>query len=183
MRLGNVFLAAALGMGCEAGACGSRDAASPPSPASTAPSSPTGSAPLDAGDGAAPEKKGTAMPGSNAVPESLLTRGITVSKSENRFLLHIDVDLMVALMPVFESVHSYSNGPAWAALVEFLSAGDSTLRGLEIDDESDAAFVHSSDRAPLDALRQRLVTLARDPSALRSAILAGRAKGFGHGDL
>lgn len=119
----------------------------------------------------------------NAVPDSVLARGITISKSGKGFLLRIDADLMSALMPVFESVRSYSNGPAWAALVEFLIAGDSTLRALELDDESDAALVHSSDRAALDALRERLFNLARDPSALQSAILAGRAKGFGHGDL
>lgn len=115
MKLGNVFLAAALGMGCEAGACRSRDAASPPSLASTAPSSPTGSAPLDAGDSVTPEKRGSAMSGSklNTVPEDLLTRGITISKSGKGFVLHIDADLMLALMPVFESVIETHGACAW----------------------------------------------------------------------
>jgi hypothetical protein len=98
-------------------------------------------------------------------------------------MLSIGSDAMIELMPVFEAEKSYSNGPAWEALIEYLISSDPRLSELELDSESDAALGFSKTREPLDTLRAILLDAAEDEQQLRKLIRAGRAAGFGHGDL
>ena len=105
--------------------------------------------------------------------------------------LVVEVKAVASLLSVHEAQlltymklgRSYGNGPAWAAIVEYLGSKDAALRSLELDDESDALLVRSTDMNVLDSLRQRLLDLALHPAALRAVIRDARASGFGHGDL
>jgi hypothetical protein len=96
------------------------------------------------------------------------------------FVIRIGEDAMVELMPVFESAGSYSNGPAWGALIEFVVATDARLADYELDAEG---LGWSRTREPLDLLRTVLLEAAADPARLAALIQRGRAAGFGCGDL
>ncbi len=98
-------------------------------------------------------------------------------------MLAVDADAMLELAAVFEAERSYSNGPAWEALIEYLMSKDARLSGLELDSESDAALAYGKKREPLDGLRALLLDAAEDEQKLRKLIRDGRAAGFGHGDL
>ncbi len=96
------------------------------------------------------------------------------------FVIRIRGDAMIELMPVFESAGSYSNGPAWGALIELVVATDARLADYELDTEG---LGWSENREPLDRLRDILLEAAADPARLRALIDRGRAAGFGCGDL
>jgi hypothetical protein len=96
------------------------------------------------------------------------------------FVIRVGTDAMLELMPVFESARSYSNGPAWGALIEYVVARDSRMADYTLDAEGRG---WSSTREPLDRLRAILIEAAADEGRLRALILDGRAAGFGCGDL
>ena len=96
------------------------------------------------------------------------------------FAIRIGEAAMLELMPVFEEEKSYSNGPAWGALIEHLVSSDPRLSDYQLDSEG---IGWSPTREPLDRLRSILLEAAADPSLLRKLIRDARAAGFGHGDL
>lgn len=83
-------------------------------------------------------------------------------------------------MSVFEAERSYSNGPAWGALIEFIVATDPRVSDYELDAEG-LGWSRTSD--PLDRLRAVLLEAAADSKRLAALIREGRAAGFGCGDL
>jgi hypothetical protein len=103
-----------------------------------------------------------------------------MSHPDGGFVIRIDDDAMLELMPVFESAQSYSNGPAWGALIEFVVATDPRVSDYELDTEGRG---WSPTREPLDRLRAILLEAAADASRLAALIREGRAAGFGCGDL
>ena len=96
------------------------------------------------------------------------------------FVIRIGADAMLELMSTFEAESSYSNGPAWGALIEFVVSSDARMSDYQLDAEG---LGWSSNREPLDRLRAILLEAAAEPDKLRALIRAGRAAGFGHGDL
>jgi hypothetical protein len=96
------------------------------------------------------------------------------------FVIRVGEDAMRELMPVFEAAQSYSNGPAWGALIELIVATDPRVADYELDAEG---LGWSPTREPLDRLRAILLEAAADPTRLVALIREGRAAGFGYGDL
>ncbi len=96
------------------------------------------------------------------------------------FTLRIGIDAMVELLPAFESVKSYSNGPAWSGLIDYIIATDPRVADYEMDSEGRC---WSATRDPLDRLRAILLEAVVDEAKITALILAGRAAGFGHGEL
>lgn len=96
------------------------------------------------------------------------------------FVIRVRTEAMLELMPVFEAERSYSNGPAWGALIEYVISSDPRMSDYEMDAEG---LGWSETRNPLDRLRSILLEAAADPQKLRRLIRDGRAAGFGHGDL
>jgi hypothetical protein len=136
---------------------------------------------LSATSSSAPATKATSA---DVARRERVARSIEVSAvPSGGFVLSIDSEAMLELMPVFEAERSYGNGPAWEALIEYLISSDPRLSELSLDSESDAALGFSKEREPLDALRATLLDAAADEQKLRKLIRAGRAAGFGHGDL
>jgi hypothetical protein len=96
------------------------------------------------------------------------------------FVIEIGMDAMLELMPVFEKEKSYSNGPAWGALLDYVMSSDPRISDLEPDPEG---LGWSQTKEPLERLRLILLEAAAEPTILRKLIRDGRAAGFGHGDL
>ncbi len=96
------------------------------------------------------------------------------------FVIRIGEAAMLELMPVFVEAGSYSNGPAWGALLEYLVSSQPLLDDYEIDSEG---LGWSATREPLDRLRGILLGAAARPEELKRFIREGRAAGFGYGDL
>jgi hypothetical protein len=103
-----------------------------------------------------------------------------ISHPKGGFVLRIGQAAMLELMPVFEEEKSYSNGPAWGALIEYVVSSDPRLSDYELDSEG---LGWSSTREPLERLRSILLEAGAEPQKLRRLIRDGRAAGFGHGDL
>jgi hypothetical protein len=97
--------------------------------------------------------------------------------------LEVVAETMLACAAVFEAEKSYSNGPAWEALIEHLAASDPRAAGVHVESESDAAIAVGRARPVLEALRARLVAAASDDAELGRLIRAARAAGRGEGDL
>lgn len=113
--------------------------------------------------------------------ESQLENSIqVVSHPRGGFVLRIGEAAMLELMPVFEEEKSYSNGPAWGALIEYVVASEPRLSDYELDSEG---LGWCLTREPLERLRSILLEASAEPQKLRRLIRAGRAAGFGHGDL
>jgi hypothetical protein len=122
-------------------------------------------------------KPDTPPPSSNVQ----IAASIQVRKYETGgYVIHIGEEAMLGLMPVFEQERSYSNGPAWGALIEYVVSSDPRLSDYKLDPEG---LGWSKTKEPLDRLRSILLEAAADPSKLRKLIRDGRAAGFGHGDL
>ena len=96
------------------------------------------------------------------------------------YVIRIGLDAMLELMPIFEEEGSYSNGPAWGALLDYLMASDPRIADLKPDPEG---LGWSATREPLERLRAILLEAAAEPRLLRKMIRDGRAAGFGYGDL
>lgn len=99
-----------------------------------------------------------------------------VSHTDGGCVIHIGEDAMLELMSVFEAEQSYSNGPAWGSLIEFIVAADPRVSDYELDTEG-RGWSPTSD--PLDRLRTILLEAAADTERLRKLIREGRAAGFG----
>jgi hypothetical protein len=96
------------------------------------------------------------------------------------YVIRIGEAVVLELMPLFQLEGSYSNGPAWGALIEYVVSSDPRSSDYELDSEG---LGWSQTREPLDRLRSILLEAAADPAKLRKLIRDGRAAGFGHGDL
>lgn len=102
---------------------------------------------------------------------------------EGGFVLELGSDAMEETMPLFEAVDSYSNGPAWEGIAEYLISLDAGLDGIELESEACALLARCETREPLEALQASLIRAASDDDALRSLIVRAREAGFGDGDL
>jgi hypothetical protein len=99
------------------------------------------------------------------------------------FYLSFDASGMIELMPAFEKENSYSNGPAWECIAEYLISRRKGLKGINLDSEGDALLAVCKRREPLEKLRAILLEVVADEQTLRDVIRQARAAGFGHGDL
>jgi hypothetical protein len=99
------------------------------------------------------------------------------------FFLSFDAIGMLELMPVFEKENSYSNGPAWEVIAEYLISRNQDLKGIDLDSEGDALLAVCMKREPLEKLHAILLEVVADEQTLRDVIRQARAAGFGHGDL
>jgi len=102
---------------------------------------------------------------------------------ETGFALELGSDAMVETMELFESVDSYSNGPAWEGMAEYLISRNPGLDGIELESEAGAMLARCEMRKPLEDLQARLIGAASDDDELRALIICARKAGFGHGDL
>jgi hypothetical protein len=113
-----------------------------------------------------------------------LTREMAVKRNAPRgYVLGVHGEAMLTAFPAFEAAGSYGNGPAWAALAEYLLSINPAITGVTFDDEGDAFVAYAEEEAALQELRARLIEIVTDDSKLRKAIAEARARGFGHGDL
>ncbi len=100
---------------------------------------------------------------------------------ETGFVLELGSDAMVETMPLFESVNSYSNGPAWEAMAEYLISRNPGLEGIELESEAGAMLARCETRNPLEDFQARLIDAASDDDELRALILCARKASFGRG--
>jgi len=113
-----------------------------------------------------------------------LLREMTVKRDAARgYVLGVHGEALATAHAVFKAAGSYGNGPAWAALAEYLLGIDPGISGVTFDDEGDAFFAYAEKEATLQELRTRLIDTVSDDRMLREAVAAARARGFGHGDL
>ena len=96
------------------------------------------------------------------------------------FVLRIGQAAMTDRLPIFEQAGSYSNGPAWGALIEYVVATDPRMSDYHLDAEGRG---WCKTREPLERLRAILLEVTADAARLQPLILAARAAGFGQGDL
>ena len=103
--------------------------------------------------------------------------------SSEGFFLCLQPHDMDELTPLFEEEDSYSNGPAWEGIAEYLINQDPSLEEIELDSEGDALLAYCARREPLEKLQAILIEVASDEQKLRNLIHDAREAGFGYGDL
>jgi hypothetical protein len=112
---------------------------------------------------------------------NVVSAGIrVVEHPRGGFVLRLEPDLMLDLLPTFQAERSYPNGPAWGGLIEYVIENDTRLAGYEMDREGRG---WSATRDPIEQLRSILVEAASEPGRLRALIHTARAAGYGHGEL
>lgn len=119
------------------------------------------------------------LPRDDGPPDEFTPQGAAVGG----YWLEIGGTTMGRFMPTFESVDSYSNGPAWDGLAELAMSKDSSLRAITLNSEGSAFYATCPTEEPLVRLGDHFRALAANPDMLREAIQEGRDKGFGAGDL
>ncbi len=97
-----------------------------------------------------------------------------IAHPEGGFVVRIGGDAMEQTLSLFEAHGSYSNGPAWGALIEHVVATDPRMSDYELDSEGRG---WSSTRAPLERLRSILLEAVADAATLRELITAARLAG------
>jgi hypothetical protein len=113
-----------------------------------------------------------------------LLREMSVKRDAARgHVLGVHGEALVTAHAAFKAAGSYGNGPAWAALAEYLLSVSPAITGVTLEDEGDAFFAYAEEEAMLQALRTRLIETVSEDSKLREAVAAARARGFGHGEL
>ena len=122
-------------------------------------------------------------PATSPLKDTLMREMVVKSDAARGYILGMHSKALVAAFPAFEAAGSYGNGPAWAALAEYLLGTDPAITGVTVDDEGDAFFAYAKEEAALQELRTRLIDTVSNDSKLREAVAAVRAGGFGHGDL
>lgn len=115
--------------------------------------------------------------------DALMRELIVESDATRGYVLGVRGAALLAAFPAFEAAGSYGNGPAWAALAEYLLATSPTLTGVHLDDQSDAFLAYANEEATLQKLRAQLIDTVSNDSKLRAAVAAARERGFGEGDL
>ena len=124
------------------------------------------------------------MSPTRATLRDTLLREMTVKRDAARgYVLGVHGEALAAAHAAFVAAGSYGHGPAWVALAEYLLSTNPTITGVTFDDEGDAFLAYAEKEAALQELRTRQIDTISDDRALREAIAAARAGGFGHGDL
>src|SRR5262245_35630457 len=104
-------------------------------------------------------KDATSMPAKRPISplKDTLLREMTVRRNASRgYVLGVHGEALVAALPAFKAAGSYGNGPAWAALAEYLLSTKPTITGVTFDDEGDALLASAEEEAALQELRTRL---------------------------
>lgn len=119
------------------------------------------------------------MTDQNAIRAAIKIHG----DSAEGFSLCFEASGMIELMPLFEEEDSYSNGPAWEGIAEYLITQATSLEEIELDSEGDALLAQCTRREPIEKLQAILIEVASDEQKLRNLIHDAREAGFGAGDL
>lgn len=133
--------------------------------------------------GAGHPRAGSTGPGSSPLKAALMSTVTVERHAEQGYVLGIHGEALSVAFDAFEAAGAYGNGPAWAALAEYLVDAGPAITGVTMDDESGAFLAYARRRAPLEALRERLIGTVSDSTTLRNAVAAAREAGFGRGDL